>query len=192
MPPRPGKVEGEVEGQVEGEVEGDVEGQKCRPESAVNLKRPKTNPVPQEGSQKNRSCSVAIFGSSVPRWTAWETSIGAMSNWKQRKDRKDQGMVDVQHGKRRKCSCGKSPCFGLPSGRATHCKECKEQGMVDVVSRRCSCGKCVPCFGMPETCLVPIALTLPREPCNNQADDPGMLRGSPAASGGKKYRTHQD
>ena len=38
-----------------------------------------------------------------------------------------------------------------------------------------------------ETCLVPVALTLPREPCNNQADDPGMLRGSPAASG--KNRT---
>ena len=48
-----------------------------------------------------------------------------------------------------KCSCGKCiPCFGMPGGRATHCKECKEQGMVDVKSRRCSCGKCRPSFGM--------------------------------------------
>ena len=36
----------------------------------------------------------------------------------------------------RRCSCGKClPCFGLPEGKATHCKECKEQGMVDVKSR---------------------------------------------------------
>ena len=50
----------------------------------------------------------------------------------------------------RRCSCGKCiPYFGMPGGRATHCKECKEQGMVDVINRRCSCGKCVPSFGMP-------------------------------------------
>ena len=23
------------------------------------------------------------------------------------------------------------PCFGMPDGQATHCKECKERGMVD-------------------------------------------------------------
>ena len=52
--------------------------------------------------------------------------------------------------KSRRCSCGKCiPSFGMPGGSATHCKECKEQGMVDVINRRCSCGKCIPCFGMP-------------------------------------------
>ena len=60
-------------------------------------------------------------------------------------------MVDV---KSRRCSCGKSqPHFGMPGGRATHCKECKEQGMVDVKHdgkrRKCSCGKSQPSFGMP-------------------------------------------
>ena len=39
-------------------------------------------------------------------------------------------MVDV---KSRKCSCGKCrPCFGMPGGKANHCKECREQGMVDL------------------------------------------------------------
>ena len=39
----------------------------------------------------------------------------------------------VQHGKRRKCSCGKCvPSFGMLGGRATHCKECKDEGMVHV------------------------------------------------------------
>ena len=34
-----------------------------------------------------------------------------------------------------KCSCGRChPSFGMPGGRATHCKECKEQGMVNVAS----------------------------------------------------------
>ena len=57
-------------------------------------------------------------------------------------------MVDIVN---RRCSCGKCiPSFGMPGGSATHCKECKEQGMVDVKSRKkCSCGKCIPCFGMP-------------------------------------------
>ena len=60
-------------------------------------------------------------------------------------------MVDVKHSKRhKKCSCGKRiPCFGMPGGKATHCKGCKQQGMVDVINRKCSCGKCRPCFGMP-------------------------------------------
>ena len=58
-----------------------------------------------------------------------------------------KGMVDVSE--RRKCSCGKcTPSFGMPGGSATHCKECKEQGMVDVRNRRCSCGRCAPSFGM--------------------------------------------
>ena len=38
----------------------------------------------------------------------------------------------------------------MPGGSATHCKECREQGMVDVVSRRCSCGKLAQ-FGMPDS-----------------------------------------
>ena len=41
------------------------------------------------------------------------------------------GMVDV---KNRKCSCGKCVRFGMLGGSATHCKECKEQGMVDIRS----------------------------------------------------------
>ena len=40
-------------------------------------------------------------------------------------------MVDV---KNRKCSCGKCVRFGMLGGSATHCKECKEQGMVDIRS----------------------------------------------------------
>ena len=45
-------------------------------------------------------------------------------------------MVDVKHdGKRRKCSCGKCrPSFGMLGGSATHCKECKDEGMVDIRS----------------------------------------------------------
>ena len=66
------------------------------------------------------------------------------------KTEKGETPSHVQHGKRRKCSCGKCvPYFGMPGGRATHCKECKEQGMVDVNHRRCSCGKGRPRFGMP-------------------------------------------
>ena len=64
-----------------------------------------------------------------------------------------QRMQGAGHGRRshnRKCSCGKCrPSFGMPGGRATHCKECKEQGMVDVSHRKCSCGKSRPYFGMP-------------------------------------------
>ena len=41
------------------------------------------------------------------------------------------------------------PSYGMPRGKATHGKECKEQGMVDVKHRKCSCGKCAPSFGMP-------------------------------------------
>ena len=41
-------------------------------------------------------------------------------------------MVDV---KSRKCSCGRcAPSFGMLGGCATHCKECKDEGMVNVKS----------------------------------------------------------
>ena len=41
-------------------------------------------------------------------------------------------MVDVVS---RRCSCGKcTPSFGMLGGSATHCKECKDEGMVDIRS----------------------------------------------------------
>lgn len=36
-------------------------------------------------------------------------------------------------------------CIGAP--KATHCMACKEEGMVNVVSRKCHCGRAVPNFG---------------------------------------------
>ena len=40
-------------------------------------------------------------------------------------------------------------CFNGHAGapKATHCMACKEEGMINVVSRKCHCGRAVPNFG---------------------------------------------
>ena len=40
-------------------------------------------------------------------------------------------------------------CFDVHAGapKATHCMACKEEGMINVVSRKCHCGRAVPNFG---------------------------------------------
>lgn len=47
------------------------------------------------------------------------------------------------------CKCGKTkrPIFGHKDCRATCCKSCKSEDMVDVVHKKCECGKSRPTFG---------------------------------------------
>jgi hypothetical protein len=48
-----------------------------------------------------------------------------------------------------KCSCGKRPYFGFPGGKANWCKDCKLDDAIDVVNKKCACGKSQPFFGLP-------------------------------------------
>ena len=44
--------------------------------------------------------------------------------------------------KRKMCKCGKArPSFNLPERKAEYCKSCKEENMINVVDKRCVCGK---------------------------------------------------
>ena len=42
-----------------------------------------------------------------------------------------------------------NPFFGVPGGRATACRACKEPGMINVKNKRCKCGKLLLFFGVP-------------------------------------------
>ena len=49
-----------------------------------------------------------------------------------------------------KCSCKKQASFGYPNDRkATCCKKCKKDGMVNIKHKKCPCGK-HPSFGFPK------------------------------------------
>ena len=69
--------------------------------------------------------------------------------------------------KQSKCSCGRAqPTFGMPGGEsATHCKECREHGMIDVKNPKCQCAKSQPSFGMPGG----------RATCCKDCKEPGMI-----------------
>ena len=46
------------------------------------------------------------------------------------------------------CACGKRASFGEPrTTRPTHCSKCKLPGWIDVVNKKCHCGKAIPIFG---------------------------------------------
>lgn len=48
------------------------------------------------------------------------------------------------------CMCGYSiPRFALPGDKVSCCCKCKKQGMLDLIKKRCICGK-VPLFGNPK------------------------------------------
>ncbi len=61
---------------------------------------------------------------------------------------KTEGMVILN--KIRLCKCEKvRPVFGLPTDTtATCCVACKTEGMVNIVNKKCKCGK-IPNFGLP-------------------------------------------
>jgi hypothetical protein len=50
----------------------------------------------------------------------------------------------------RKCPCGKYANFNVPTEiRGIRCLKCKTDDMIDVVSKRCKCGKSQPSFNVP-------------------------------------------
>ncbi len=49
------------------------------------------------------------------------------------------------------CKCGKQPNFGLPDDkRARCCAGCKKDGMINIVNKKCHCGKKQPSFGLKD------------------------------------------
>ena len=47
------------------------------------------------------------------------------------------------------CPCGKIPIYGFPNNKkATSCKDCKKNGMIDIKNKKCPCGKQA-YFGFP-------------------------------------------
>ena len=47
----------------------------------------------------------------------------------------------------RKCSCGKQSSYNVPGGKPICCSKCKTVEMIDVVNKRCPCGK-IPKFNL--------------------------------------------
>lgn len=48
-----------------------------------------------------------------------------------------------------KCSCGKYSSFNMPGKKPMFCSKCKTGDMVNVISKRCSCGTLSPNFNVP-------------------------------------------
>jgi len=50
-----------------------------------------------------------------------------------------------------KCKCGTISNFGLPDDiKPTCCSHCKNVNMIDIVNKKCKCGKSQPNFGLPD------------------------------------------
>lgn len=48
----------------------------------------------------------------------------------------------------KKCKCGKTPIFGFESdNKRICCSECKEEGMIDLINKKCKCGSVRPSLG---------------------------------------------
>jgi hypothetical protein len=58
----------------------------------------------------------------------------------------------AQKNRQKRCNCAEAriPIFAMPGDPPTHCKACKQPGMVDVVHNRCACAEAKqPIYAMP-------------------------------------------
>jgi hypothetical protein len=68
------------------------------------------------------------------------------------KNCKTSEMIDIQNKNKKKCKCQKKyPSFGFANDKIPfYCNDCKLPNMINIISRRCICGK-IPNFALPNS-----------------------------------------